>query len=65
MAKSKVLKKNQGFKIEGILDYKNKQIEVEDVGNYPFAKIFEQFEGKTIKVVIDIPDEEIFEVPEV
>ena len=65
MAKSKVLKKNQGFKIEGILDYKNKQVAVEDLGDYPFDKIFEQFDGKTIKVVIDIPDEEIFEVPEV
>ena len=63
MAKSKVLKKNQGFKIEGILDYENSIIEVEGVGNYPFSKILKQFDGKTIRVVIDEPDEEIFEIP--
>ena len=72
MAKSKVKKKNAGFVIEGVLNYDNENedgintsnVEVEDLGIYPFDKIFKQFQGKTVKITIDEPDEEIFEVPE-
>lgn len=64
MAKSKVKKKNPGFVIEGILNYEDKNVEVDEIGEYPFDKIFKQFEGKLIKITIDEPDEDITSVPE-
>lgn len=64
MAKSKVKKKGSGFVIEGVLDFENQQIEVEEIGNFPFDKIFREFDGKSIKITIDEPDEEIVKVPE-
>lgn len=63
MAKSKVRKKNIGFVIEGIMNYEGKTIEVEEIGEYPFDKIFEQFDGRNVKITIDIPDTEIDCVP--
>lgn len=64
MAKSKVRKKGLGFVIEGILDYENQNINVEEIGEFPFDKIFSQFDGRTITIKIDEPDTEIVKVPE-
>jgi hypothetical protein len=64
MGKSKVKSTGKGFIIEGILNYDNKTIEVEEIGDYPFDKVFEQFNGKTVKLTIKEPDEEILSVPE-
>lgn len=64
MAKSKVKIKNPGFVIEGTLNYDDKVIEVEELGNYPFDKIFDVFNSKYIKITIDEPDEEIVAIPE-
>jgi hypothetical protein len=64
MAKSKVKRKNPGFVIEGTLNYEDKVVEIEELGNYPFDKIFKDFEGKYIKITIDEPDEEILAIPE-
>jgi len=64
MAKVKIKKKGAGFVIEGVLNYEDQVIEVEDIGDYSFEKIFYEFNGKVVKITIDIPDVEIMEIPE-
>lgn len=64
MAKSKVRRKGSGFVIEGVLDYKNLNINVEELGEFPFDKIFKSFDGRIITIKIDEPDTEIIQVPE-
>jgi|GEM_PF-5285264 len=63
MAKSKVKKTGVGFVIEGILDFENQCLSVDEIGDFPLEAVFRQFDGKTIKIKVDEPDEEILSVP--
>ncbi|MCD3194772.1 hypothetical protein G8S49_06250 [Clostridium botulinum C] len=65
MAKSKVKKTGGSFVIEGILNYKDKTIEVEEMAEpFPFDKIFKEYDGEYIKLTVKESDEEILSVPE-
>jgi hypothetical protein len=48
MGKSKVKKTGQGFVIEGVLDFQNNKMEVEDLGEYPLDNMLKPFDGKLI-----------------
>jgi len=64
MAKSKVKKTGQGFIIEGVMNYDDETLEVEELGEYPFDKIFKQFDGKLVKITVKEPDEDVVAIPE-